>query len=50
MPKSSVSIGTITTPPPRPVREPSNPASREPKPTTRVNCVVVRESGVIARG
>src|ERR1700676_3986086 len=39
---SSVSIGTITTPPPSPVSEPRKPASSEPMPTSSVNSSVFK--------
>jgi hypothetical protein len=41
-PNTSVSSGTITTPPPSPVNDPSIPARKEPKATTSVNSSVFK--------
>src|SRR5271155_438100 len=46
-PNSSVSIGTITTPPPNPVSAPKNPASSDPKPINAVNSSVVNRHSQI---
>jgi hypothetical protein len=36
-PRRSVNIGTMTTPPPKPVRAPKKPAIKEPRNTIAVN-------------
>src|SRR5438067_1166063 len=46
-PRTMVSSGTITTPPPSPVREPRNPAASDAPPTTAVNSATFIQARVL---